>query len=192
MQDEHDMGPSLTSRGLPRDPQPDAFDDDRVGGGAETEDDDGAIARRVEAMLPSTAEEPDARPPLVLDLNMNKVKLRELRACERILAVVFGRVVPVLPMLEEMPADLAIALLAHKKLVSEDVDCSRLSDSGVLEHANDVREAFAWAEEIDFADLGAPAQAEGEGSAPLDPPNGSSGNGQQPSANTPLTSGQPS
>lgn len=165
-------------------------DDDHVGGGEPPQTDTPPLITPGPA---PTGEEPTTgAAPLVLELNMNKVKMRELRACERILAIVFGKVMPVLPMLEDMPADLAIALLAHKKLVSEGVDCSRLSDTGALEQANEIREAFEWAEEIDFADLASPPAAEGEGKAPADPTAASNGGALARNAIDTLTSRQPS
>jgi len=187
--------------------EPDTFDDDRVGGGAETgererrfaEPDDVARPRQPETITPGpapTGEEPtqvdEPSKPLVLDLNMNKVKLRDLRACERILLAVYGKPYPVMPMLEELPADITIALLAHKILLADEIDCSRMSEEDALKAADTIRPAFEQAEEIDFFQLGQPAPAEGEGKSPTDPSNGSTGNGQRQNEPDGSRSAQPS
>lgn len=127
-----------------------------------------------------TGEEPlpePELPPLVLDLNMNRVKMRELRACERILLAVYGVPYPVMPSLDTMPADLTIALIAHKLLLHDGIDASRMTEIGALELVEPIRAAFERAEEIDFASLGSRAPAEGEGAPPTDPTGAASGNG---------------
>lgn len=211
MQDERDLGESLTSRGLPRDERgrvdvgrvlkeavegvvPEA--EPTFGEDGRLRVDFGVAAGVPDASAPApppeeqvTVESPD---PIVVDLNMNKIKLRELRGVERILAIVTGQAMAIMPLLEEMPADLMIAILAHKKLVAEGLDCSRMNDTEALHAANEIREAFAWAEEIDFGDLGAPPTAPGEGKAPADPT--AAGSGSEPGLNTSasLTSKPPS
>jgi len=200
MQDERD---------LPADAQP-AFDDDgklRTDPGVEPgmlgpgdmpriREQEQAAHREGLRITPGPAptgeEDVVVEQPLVLDLNMNKIKLRELRGVERILAIVTGQAVPVLPMLEAMPADLMIALLAHKKLAADGIDVSRMNDTQTLEAANDIREAWSWAEEFDFGDLGSPPPASGEGRPPVDPTSGASGNGQEPSTSATSTSKPPS